>query len=449
MPLDEPAALAGGLPRLPSLEFALAGSTADFLTQASPSLLSKATAFEHWESCRLAHGLLPFARSLQAPPAAHTTLREQDGRELVGLNFSSQDYLSLSSHPAVLEAAQAAMARFGVHSAGSGVLAGNVGDGVALEQALAEFLGLPQVLLFPTGWAAGFGVIKGLVRPDDHVVMDVLAHNCLQEGARAATRHVHLHRHLDVAHARRLLARIRRSDTRNGIMLVTEGCFSMDADTPDLAALQALAQEFQALLVVDVAHDLGALGPGGQGQIGLQGLHGQVDVVVGAFSKTFASNGGFVAGRSRALKEYLRYYAATATFSNALSPLQIAVIHQSLKIVRSVEGEWRREQLMQAVQALRQALTQEGLTVLGQASPIVPVVLGEERWARLAVREMGQRGLLANLVEFPAVPRHSARLRMQVMSGHTAPQAQQAAATVAAALAAAKGPLKPPAAQTL
>jgi 7-keto-8-aminopelargonate synthetase-like enzyme len=274
--------------------------------------------------------------------------------------------------------------------------------------------------------------------------MDVLAHNCLQEGARAATRHVHLHRHLDVDHARRLLARIRRSDSQNGIMLVTEGCFSMDADSPDLAALHGLAQEFQALLVVDVAHDLGALGPGGQGQIGLQGLHGQIDVVIGAFSKSFASNGGFVAGRSRALKEYLRYYAATATFSNALSPLQIAVIHQSLKIVRSVEGEWRREQLMQAVQALRQALTQEGLAVLGQASPIVPVLLGEERWARLAVREMGQRQLLANLVEFPAVPRHRARLRMQVMCSHTPAQAQLAAATVAHALA----DVRPLAAQT-
>ena len=435
MPFYEPAAPAEHLPRLPMLEFALTGSTADYLIQASPDLLSKARAFEQWESTRLAQGLLPFARSLQAPPAAHTTLREQDGRDLAGLNFSSQDYLALSSHPAVLAAAEEAMTRFGVHSAGSSVLAGNVGDGVALEQALADFLGLPQVLLFPTGWAAGFGVIKGLVRPDDHVVMDVLAHNCLQTGARAATRHVHLHRHLDVDHARRLLTRIRRSDARNGIMLVTEGCFSMDADSPDLAALHALAQEFQALLVVDVAHDLGAMGPGGQGQIGLQGLHGQIDVVIGAFSKSFASNGGFVAGRSRALKEYLRYFAATATFSNALSPLQIAVIHQSLKIVRSIEGEWRREQLMQAVQALRQALTNEGLTVLGQTSPIVPVLLGEERWARLAVREMGQRQLLANLVEFPAVPRHSARLRMQVMSSHTPAQAQQAAATVARALA--------------
>jgi 7-keto-8-aminopelargonate synthetase-like enzyme len=447
MPLDEPAALAKGLPHLPTLEFALTGSTADYLMDASPDLLSKARAFEQWESTRLAQGLLPFARSLQAPPAAHTTLREQDGRDLVGLNFSSQDYLALSSHPAVLTAAQEAMARFGVHSAGSSVLAGNVGDGVALEQALADFLGLHQVLLFPTGWAAGFGVIKGLVRPDDHVVMDVLAQNCLQTGARAATRHVHLHRHLDVGHARRLLARIRQSDTRNGIMLVTEGCFSMDADSPDLAALHALAQEFQALLVVDVAHDLGAIGPGGQGQIGLQGLHGQIDVVIGAFSKTFASNGGFVAGRSRALKEYLRYFAATATFSNALSPLQIAVIHQSLKIVRSVEGEWRREQLMQAVQTLRHALKQEGLTVWGQASPIVPVLLGDERLARLAVREMGQRQLLTNLVEFPAVPRHGARLRMQVMSSHTAEDAQQAASTVAAALAAAQR-LMPQGAQT-
>src|SRR6185437_3310123 len=218
------------------------------------------------------------------------------------------DYLSLSAHPDIMATAIETIERCGVHSAGSSALVGNTSHSVALERKISEFLNMDHVVLYPTGWAAGFGVVKGLVRSADHVVMDMLAHSCLQEGAHAATNNIHLFRHLDNEYCRNILTKIRAKDSDNGILVITEGLFSMDSDTPDLAALQALCDEFSATLVVDVAHDLGCLGKDGRGHIGMQNMLGKVDVVMGSFSKTFASNGGFVASKTRAVKEYLRFY---------------------------------------------------------------------------------------------------------------------------------------------
>lgn len=413
---------------------ALQGSSFDYLARPGADLAAKAQAFHAWAQTRVHHGVFPYAKRLGGRPGATAELTLLDGQRHAGLNFSSQEYLSLARHPKVCAAAQGAMDRYGVHSAGSTALAGNVEEAAALEAELGELLRMPEVLLFPTGWAAGFGAIKGLVRETDHVVMDQLAHNCLHEGARAATPNIHLHRHLDMGHVERLLRRVRRRDPHNGILVVTEGCFSMDADSPDLKRLQALAREHGALLMVDVAHDLGCLGPGGGGQLALQGLLGQVDLVMGSFSKTFASNGGFVACHDRAIKEYLRFYAAPNTFSNALSPVQVAVVRACVGIVRSAEGQQRRDRLMHAILGLRNALTAQGITVLGHPSPIVPVLLGPDALARVACREMSRAGLLANLVEYPAVSLNSARLRMQVMADHTPALGETAARIVADAL---------------
>jgi 7-keto-8-aminopelargonate synthetase-like enzyme len=405
----------------------LRGSSFDYLTQPGADLTAKAQAFHAWAENRVAHGVFPYAKRLGGRPGATAELTLLDGQRHAGLNFSSQEYLSLARHPKVCAAAQA-------HSAGSTALAGNVEETTALEAELGELLRTPEVLLFPTGWAAGFGAIKGLVRETDHVIIDQLAHNCLHEGARASTPNIHLHRHLDADHVERLLRRVRQRDPHHGILVVTEGCFSMDADSPDLPRLQRLAREHGALLLVDVAHDLGCMGAGGGGQLEMQGLLGQVDLVMGSFSKTFASNGGFVASHHRAIKEYLRFYAAPNTFSNALSLVQVAIVRACVGIVRSAEGQQRRDRLMQAILALRGALTEQGVTVLGHPSPIVPVLLGPDALARVASREMAEAGLLANLVEYPAVSLNSARLRMQVMTDHTPALAQTAARIVADAL---------------
>ena len=414
---------------------ALDGSTRDFLVTPAGSPLKRADAFWEWNSRRIAHGPFPFGKALASAPASTASLTYLDGRTHSGINFSSQEYLSLASHPRVQQVAIEAIKRLGVHSAGSTALAGNVVDGNELESEIADWLQMSYVTLFPTGWAAGYGVCRGLMRPNDHIVLDVLAHNCLQEGANAATKNVHLYRHLDVSHARKQLQRIRAKDDINGILLVTEGIFSMDADSPDIAALQALAHEYGALLVVDVAHDLGCSGPDGTGQIGVQGMLGKVDLVMGAFSKSFASNGGFVATNSHAVKEYLRYYAPSNTFSNALSPPQIAIIRECIAIIRSEEGQTRREKLFTAINALRSELHALGLTVMGQPSPIVPVLLGRDDVARVTSKLIAERGVLTNHVEFPAVSNNSARLRMQVMTDHTPAQCATAAAIIAQAWA--------------
>ena len=416
----------------------LAGSLRDFLTTVASTPIARAEAFWRWNQIRIDHDVCPFGKALIGPPKTTTALRYLGGSTRSGLNFSSQEYLSLASHPRILNAATEAMHRLGVHSAGSTSAAGNLVDGRALESELGDWLQTPHVALFPTGWAAGYGVCRGLIRPNDHIVIDVLAHNCLQEGANAATKNVHLHRHLDPDHARKQLQRIRSKDTQNSILLVTEGVFSMDADSPDIAALQALAHEFGALLVVDVAHDLGCSGPDGTGQIGAQNMLGKVDLVMGAFSKSFASNGGFVATHSQAVKEYLRYYAPSGTFSNALSPMQIAIVRECIRIIRSPEGATRRTQLFTAINALREALVIRGVTAMGRPSPIVPVFVGADRTARLVCKRIAEMGVLTNLVEYPAVSNNSARLRMQVMTDHMPEQCIVAAQIIADAMQAAQ-----------
>jgi glycine C-acetyltransferase len=344
---------------------------------------------------------------------------DDSGNKMRGVNFASQDYLSLSQHSGVKATAKETIERCGVHSAGSPALVGNTSHSVALERKIGNFLKMEEVVLYPTGWAAGFGVIKGLVRSADHVVMDMLSHSCLQEGAHAATTNIHLFRHLDNEYCRNILTKIRSKDKENGILVVTEGLFSMDSDTPDLAALQSLCHEFNATLVVDVAHDLGCLGDDGRGHLGIQNMLGKVDLVMGSFSKTFASNGGFVACRSRAVKEYLRFYSAPATFSNALSPVQAATIMKAFEIVDSNEGREQREALMANILSLRHQLGEAGLEYYGDPSAIVCVKMGTEGLARLVSKRLPELGLIANLVEFPAVPKGAARIRMQVMANHT------------------------------
>ncbi len=335
-------------------------------------------------------------------------------------------------------AAKDAIDACGVHSAGSAAFIGNTRYSLALERAIADFMGMAETVLYPTGWAAGFGVIRGLVRSHDHVVMDGLAHSCLQEGAFAATRNVHLHGHLNVASARRHLARIRKRDTENAILVVTESLFSMDSDTPDIAAMQQLAREFEATLLVDCAHDLGNLGEDGRGHIGLQQMTGQVDIVMGSFSKTFASNGGFVCCNAPAVREYLKYYSAPQTFSNALSPVQAAVALKALEIVRSGEGRALRGELMRNITDLRRRLEQAGFEVNGEPSAIVPVMIREEGLARLIASLLPALGVVANLVEYPAVAKGAARFRLQVMAGHDRASIEQVVARMRQAFVAAE-----------
>jgi len=400
-------------------EQALTGSLRDFRLPNGPDLLARVGGFFQWQDLRRAHNVWPYAKSTSSAPKTSCSAISDRGDEISGVNFASQDYLSLSSHPAVKEAAIAAIAEYGVHSAGSAALLGNTKHSLKLEKAISEFVRGLEVVLYPTGWSAGFAAVQGIVRPNDHVVMDVLAHSCLQEGARAATQNVHFHGHLNLDGLKRRLQRIRASDAENGILVVTESLFSMHSDTPNIGAMRAICDEYNAKLLVDVAHDFGCIGDDGLGHLGLQNMIDKTDIIIGSFSKTFASNGGFIAVKDRSVAEYMKYYSATQTFSNALSPVQASVVLTAFEIVRSEEGKQRRRSLMDNILYMRSEMAKVGMEALGDPSPIVPVRVGAEGLARIASRDLASLGAIANLVEYPAVPQGGARFRVQVMADHS------------------------------
>jgi len=413
---------------------ALTGSMRDFRELQGKDLLGRVSGFYEWQQVRRQCGLWPYSKATERAPLAVCAARDDSGVRFSGLNFATQDYLGLSSDPDIKEVAKAVIDEYGVHSAGSSALAGNTKYSLRLEQTISQFLNLNHTVLYPTGWAAGYGCIKGLVRPADHIVMDGLAHACLQEGAASATPNVHLHGHLNLDSARRHLKRIRDKDTEAGILVVTESLFSMDSDTPDLRALQELCREYEATLMVDVAHDLGALGDGGRGFIGMQGMAGKIDIVMGSFSKTFGSNGGFVSCNSPAVKQYLKFYGCSATFSNALSPVQSATVTKAFEIVQSDKGRELRRTLLKRVGQMRDALTAAGLTVIGDPSAIVPVLVGDEALARMASRRLPELQVIANLVEYPAVAKGNARFRLQMMPSHSPENIAELAARLRAAV---------------
>jgi 7-keto-8-aminopelargonate synthetase-like enzyme len=405
------------VPHFPQL--ALGGSARDYRDLGGADIFARIQGYADWQKSRIQSGLWPYSRATFSAPMPTCDIVDEAGQLVSGVNFSSQDYLNLSSHPSIKEAAIKAVHDHGVHSAGSSILLGNTKYSLDLEQAISDFLGYSHTTLFPTGWSAGYGVVKGLVRPKDHIVMDGLAHACLQEGAAGATTNIHLCAHLNNRHFERTLKKIRAKDNENAILVVTESLFSMDSDTPDMVELQEICRAYNATLMVDCAHDLGSLGEEGRGHIGIQKMAGKIDIVMGSFSKTFASNGGFVTSNSPQLRQYLKAFAGPNTFSNALSPVQAAIVLRAFEIVQSSEGRQLRRQLIESATYLRKRLHERNFPPMGATSAIVPVPLGKESFARIVTSRLPKRGVIANLTEYPAVAKGAARLRLQVMAKHT------------------------------
>jgi glycine C-acetyltransferase len=372
-----------------------------------------------WWQERVEHKIDPYQKYSTTRVGNFIEGAHRDGTAFRGHNFASQDYLSLASHPKLMKAAISAIETYGLHSAGSAALMGNTALSVALEKKLADFLGFQDVIVFPIGWAAGYGAVKTLVKPQDHVVIDILAHACLQEAARDATDNVHVHAHLNPRAVESRLARIRREDETSGILVVTETLFSMDSDVPDILALQEICKRFNATLLVDCAHDLGALGATGRGKLEDFGLVGKVDVLVGAFSKSFASMGGFVAVNNKGFRFGLRGQCGPSTFTNAMSPVQAATILAAIDLIESDEGRERRERLLHNSLRLRAGLEEAGFEVLGKPSAVVPMLIGDILLARLMTRYAVELGGIVNLVEHPAVAKNACRWRLQVMADHT------------------------------
>lgn len=296
--------------------------------------------FNNWKSVISKERLWFFEKSSISAPTSYCSGIDHSNCPIKGVNFASQDYLSLSSHPAIKEAAIKAIQEYGVHSAGSPAGFGNTKFSMHLEGVISRFVSMESVTLYPTGWGAGFGVLSGLIRPKDYVLMDQLSHACLREGAIAATQNVSFFPHLDNGAVEQKLKAIRVEDKEHAILVVTETLFSMDSDSPNLEELQAICHRYGAFLLVDIAHDLGCLGETGKGILEDQRMIGKVDLLIGSFSKTFASNGGFIAANSKAVKEYLSFFSGPRIFSNALSPVQTAAVIQAFEIIGNKEGQY-------------------------------------------------------------------------------------------------------------
>lgn len=406
---------------------ALGGHAGMFARPKGRDLVARTSDYFEWYKARSSAGLWPYSRRFDGPldPVART--RSEDGVLQEGLNFAAHDYLSLSTHPAVHEAAHKAIRDYGPIASGSPILAGNTPQSRELEEEVAKLLGLPHVLLFTTGWAAGFSAVTALVREHDHIVMDVYAHASLQQGAMSATRKISRFRHCDNVSAERQIRKARAADPEGGILVITETVFSMDSDSPRIGELQEICHRYDATLLVDCAHDLGCMGPGGGGRIGIEGLVGKVDMMVGCFSKTFATNGGFFASRNQSVRQYVRAFGGPHLFSAAPTPVQIAVALAAMRVSASPEGDQLRTQMMDASRLLRQELVARGMECLGEPSCLLPVFLGDDAVARVTSALCFERRLLCNLIEYPAVAVGMSRVRLQMQARHTAEHARTAA----------------------
>jgi 8-amino-7-oxononanoate synthase len=338
-----------------------------------------------------------------------------EGRLLV--SFCSNDYLGLACHPALQRAAALAAQRSGIGAGGSRLVAGDLPEHRDLEANLAEFLGLPAVLLFPTGYQANLGLVSALAGRDDLVVSDAANHASLIDGCRLSRATIAVYPHRDVAAARAALAQGAHFRRR---LLITESVFSMDGDVAPLADLAETARLHRAALVVDEAHALGALGPAGQGLCKAAGV--VPDVLIGTLGKAFGTAGGFVASSSL-VRATLINRARTFLFTTAQPPPIAAASLAALELVRGPEGAARRARLDANIRLLRAHLDLPP----GPGTPILPLLLGSDRAAVESSNSLQLRGFFVQAIRPPTVPEGTARLRVTVSADHQPQQIEQLA----------------------
>jgi 7-keto-8-aminopelargonate synthetase-like enzyme len=358
------------------------------------------------------------------------------------LNFSSQDYLGLSQNDEVKNAARIAIDEYGIHTASSPILTGRNKLTEKLEETLAGILGMEQCLLYPTGWGACFGAIAALVTGNDQLILDSLSHNSLQTAAKYSVECAQKFKHNDINHLESLLKKSRSKNPEGAIFVVVESLYSMNSDIPDLANILDLTMKYEAILILDIAHDFGAMGEKGLGILETVRNKNLDNVVVcGAFSKSFASNGGFVAG-PEVIRRQLIVFSPTYTFSNGISPMQCAVAQKCAEIIFSEQGTILRKKLKKNINDAIGEFKNYRFVTIGVPSPIVPVLIGPEDLTRLMAREMTNKGVLANMAEFPAVPKGKSIFRFQMMSNHRKEHIVEAARTLAATRTEAEGMLR-------
>ncbi|WP_372660941.1 8-amino-7-oxononanoate synthase [Cohnella sp.] len=333
--------------------------------------------------------------------------------ERVLLNLSSNDYLGLAQHPAIVEAMRNSLLIEGAGAGASRHVTGNRPSYVQLEQALAEWQNRDAALVFANGYMANAGVIGALVSRGDVVFSDQFNHASIVDGIVMSRAEHARYRHNDMEHLRALLNKHRH---RRRKLIVTDAVFSMDGDQANLIEIAALKKEYGAMLMVDEAHSGGIYGLRGEGLSLELGLENDVDIHMGTFSKSFGVYGAYVCGSST-LTRWLVNKARPLMYSTALPPSLIAGISKALDLVQS--EHWRREQLLTASAFFRSSLCQAGFNVGEGNCPIVPLIAGDNDTALRFSHALETEGIAAAAIRPPTVPDGTARIRFSLSAAHT------------------------------
>ena len=373
-------------------------------------LLQKANSFTKSRELQ-ARGLYPYFRTITS---THDTEVVIKGVKV--LMFGSNSYLGLTNHPEIKHSVQAAVQKYGSGCAGSRFLNGTLDIHLELENALAELVRKQAAIVFSTGFQANLGAIGAIVGRGEYVLADKEDHASIVDGCRLSFGNFLRWAHNDLGH---LAERLRNIDLDTGKLIVVDGVFSMSGDIAPLPGIVDLAEQHKAVVMVDDAHGIGVMGTGGAGSADHFGLTDRVHIIMGTFSKSLASVGGFIAADAVTI-EYLKHTARSLIFSASISPANTAAVLAALKIMRR-EPE-RIERLWQNTQRMQEGLQRLGFETGTGRAPIIPVYCHESEPTLLMALELQREGVFVNPVLPPGVLPHQSLIRISLMATHTKKQ---------------------------
>jgi len=357
-----------------------------------------------------AAGLYPYFRPVEENEGPVVTI---EGRKVI--MAGSNNYLGLTAHPKVKQAAKDAIDRYGTGCSGSRYLTGTIKLHVELEKRLAAYLGTEDVLLFSTGYQTALGVISSLVQKGDYVISDKENHACIISGALLAKggfAEFVRYKHNDMEDLERVMQRIPDSA---GKLIVTDGVFSVSGEFVHLPEMLAVAEKYGARVLVDDAHATGVVGVGGRGTASHFGVVDKTDMTMGTFSKTFASLGGFIAGPER-VTNYIKHHSPALIFSASPTPASVASALAALDIVEA-EPE-RITKLIANADKMRAGFTKQGFNVIESRTGIVPIIVGDAQLALVFWRKLYDKGVFVNAFVPPGVPPNLSMMRTSYMATH-------------------------------
>ena len=357
-----------------------------------------------------AAGLFKGERVLSTPQGAHVGVT---GRPDV-LNMCANNYLGLADHPEVVKAAHEALDHWGNGMASVRFICGTQEPHKALERAISEFLGTEETILYSSCWDANGGLFETILGPEDAVISDELNHASIIDGIRLCKARRLRYKNNDMAD---LEARLKEASDARFRLIATDGVFSMDGIIADLRAICALAEKYDALVMVDDSHAVGFIGERGAGTPDHCGVEGRVQILTGTFGKALGgASGGYIAG-PRVLIDLLRQRARPYLFSNALAPSITAATIEALDLIAE-SGDLRRA-LRRNAEHFRDGLTKAGFTLVPGEHPIIPVMIGDAELAGRLAAELQSRGVYVTAFSYPVVPHGKARIRTQMNAAHS------------------------------